>query len=206
MYRESERTTVRLTNIYVCTSSAELQNALQAAFQPFESLPKGNSGEMLAWAMIRWVRTKTKDDDQLSAATAVLRLVQQARTKEHCTVEFGTSHVSLHTPYTSRTQISLYWYHNDNYHVEVKFGNRGSETRAMIILETAERNGVKFDAYHDQKRIERREVLGALLHRAIQQLEQIEASPVRKGFPRRYKTAAITKARATVAFFEGLTA
>jgi hypothetical protein len=195
---------VILTNICIRTSSAELQNALRATFQPFESLPRGNSGDQLACAMIRWVSTKTKSDDQISAAAAVLRLVHQTRPKEHCTVEFGTSHVSLHTPHTSRTKIGLYWYHSDEYRVEVKFGTKGSETRAMMILEAAERNGVKFDAYQDQKRIERQEVLNALLHRAKQQLEQIKAHPVKISFTARYKATAIAKAQATIAFFEGL--
>ncbi len=136
--------------------------ALLATFSPFGSLTEGVDGKALAEAMTRWVDAKS--EEQRGLANELIGLVWSADTDQLSTVEVGSWEVSLRTP-TSGTRIRLRRY-GGGYHVEVDFGPNGSESRSLAILAAAERNGVKFDAYDGEERIERGNVLSALLQQA----------------------------------------
>ena len=124
--------------------------ALLASFSPFGSLTEGIDGTTLAAAMVRWVDASKEEQQWL--ANELIGLVWSAETDQVSTVEVGSWEVSFRTP-NSGTRIRLHRYAG-GYHVEVDFGPNGSESRAKAILAAGERNGVKFDAYDGQERIE----------------------------------------------------
>ena len=184
---------------YVCDPTRVI-SALRAAFSPFGSLTEGVDGRALAQAMIHWVDTKDKEQRQL--VNEIVDLVWAAETDQFSTVEVGRWEVSLRTP-TSGTRIRLRRL-TYTYHVEVDFGPNGSESRSMSILERAERNGVKFDAYDGEGRIERGNVLIALLDQAKKRLEWVEG--LEPGYYSEERRAEVTaRANEAIAFFESVT-
>lgn len=155
--------TMKITKISAHLSDNNLVvAALLAAFSPFGSLTEGVDGQALAEAILDFVTTKHQD--QPGKASKLVSLVWEATTDQISTIEFGSWEVSLRTP-TSGTRIRLHRYAG-GYHVEADFGSNGSESRSMTILAMAEQNGVKFDAYDGKDRIERGNVLNAVLDRA----------------------------------------
>lgn len=136
-----------------------------ACFSPFGSLTEGIDGEALSRAMVAWVDA---EDDQPTLAGELVGLVWSATTDQISEIRFGRWGVRLITP-TSQTTIRL-WRRGGYNYLEVDFGPKGSEVRSLTILGAAEMAGVRFEAYAEQGRVERHEVLETLLEQTEQYL------------------------------------
>jgi len=199
-WRKPKESAVKITKICVHLNhniDSDVKNALLAAFQPFGSLTEGIDGNVLAEKMIDFVTTNAEKKSM--AIKEIMDIVYGANTDSFASVEIGFLEVALRTP-TSGTRIRLRRYAGA-YHVDVNFGSKGSMSRATSILANAEKNGVMFDAYNGQERLERSDVLNALLKRAENHLAWLEA--LKQGYySEEYMASALVAARAAVAFFE----
>lgn len=188
----------KITKMSVVGSMTE--EALIAAFGPFGSLTEGVDGRALAQAMIRWVNAEAEHVAGL--AGLIVGHLWSTATEQVTTVELGAFEAVLRTP-TSGTKIRLQR-DGGGYSLEVDFGPKGSESRAVQILLAAERAGVRFNAYSGGGQIPRALVIAALRQTAEMALE---GSVNLKGtgyYTEEYREALEAGAREDVEFFSRL--